>query len=319
MTGIGSLQKVLLAPVFLLLTWTLEVEAGKGDVRPPKGDPFIDPKHDPWNPLKYIASNILTGVAFAIFLVIAISQSLCCWRWGAKWMLAMIIGSYAMALGFGIRFGLHSDPQSLGIYIGQYLFVVLSPCAFIAANYVLLGRLARHLDCVPFLIVPAHLLTRIFVTSDVITFLIQASGGGVSAAANDPHTNLIGSRIFLTGLAIQLASFFTFSVIYIVFLHRVRTNSPGVWTMDSHKGWINDWRTLAGVLVLSCIGILVRSVFRVVEASEGYSGHLTTTESFFYALDTLPLILAVAIYTPFWPGRFIPSIPETRVPDTKEQ
>ena len=27
-------------------------------------NPFADPKHDPYNPLKYIASNALTGVAF---------------------------------------------------------------------------------------------------------------------------------------------------------------------------------------------------------------------------------------------------------------
>lgn len=79
--------------------------------------------------------------------------------------------------------------------------------------------------------------------------------------------------------------------------------------MDRGKVWYEDWRVLAGVLCLSCLGILVRSVFRVVEASEGYAGHLTTTESFFYALDTLPLIFAVAIYTPFWPGRIIQDTP----------
>lgn len=30
-------------------------------------DPFVDPRHDPYNPLKYIASNTLTGIAFCMF------------------------------------------------------------------------------------------------------------------------------------------------------------------------------------------------------------------------------------------------------------
>jgi len=30
----------------------------------PKPDPFKDPTHDPYNPLRYIASNTLTGIGF---------------------------------------------------------------------------------------------------------------------------------------------------------------------------------------------------------------------------------------------------------------
>ena len=30
----------------------------------PPTDPFLDPKNDPYNPLKYIASNTLTAIAF---------------------------------------------------------------------------------------------------------------------------------------------------------------------------------------------------------------------------------------------------------------
>ena len=46
-------------------------------------------------------------------------------------------------------------------------------------------------------------------------------------------------------------------------------------------------------------------MFRTVELSEGFQGHLTTTEIYFYVLDVLPLVIALAIYIPFWPGRFI--------------
>ena len=79
----------------------------------------------------------------------------------------------AFAIGFGARFGLNKQPESRGIYILEYLFIVLAPCAFIAANYVLLGRLASHLDCSKYLLVPARRITLIFIASDISTFLIQ--------------------------------------------------------------------------------------------------------------------------------------------------
>jgi hypothetical protein len=47
----------------------------------------------------------------------------------------------------------------------------------------------------------------------------------------------------------------------------------------------------------------------VIELSQGFEGHIATVEALFYALDTLPLFLAIAVYVPFWPGRFIAPIP----------
>ena len=51
------------------------------------------------------------------------------------------------------------------------------------------------------------------------------------------------------------------------------------------------------------------------ELSQGYQGHLATTEAFFYALDSLPLLVAIAVYVPFWPARMIPTIDVVGKPD----
>ncbi|KAF8812497.1 RTA1-like protein [Phlegmacium glaucopus] len=273
--------------------------------RPSDPFTFTDPKDDPFNPLKYIASNVLTGVAFSLIMLVALLQTWCIVRWGAKWMLSMTIGAYFFALGIGIRFGLHLQPDSKGFYITEYLFVVLSPCAFIAADYVLLGRLAKHLGADQHLIISSRIITRVYIASDVITFLIQAVGGAVSAGATDLKHGLLGSRIFLAGLVAQLVSFASFWFIYSLFLYRIYKYSPEIWTMDKAKPWYNSWRTLGTVLFISCMGILIRSGFRVSELSQGFDGPLTRSESLFYGLDTLPLFIAVLLYIPFWPGRFI--------------
>ncbi|KAJ6628839.1 RTA1 like protein-domain-containing protein [Mycena sp. CBHHK59/15] len=262
-------------------------------------------------------------------------------KWGAKFMLSMVIGCYTFAFGIGTRFGLHIHPESKGIYIAEYLFVVLSPCAFIASEYVLLGRLARYLSCDKHLMVSPRRITIVFISSDITTFLIQASclgiiklihtypicsqavGGSVSIASNTGDVAIVGSHIFLAGLVLQLFSFLTFTCISSVFFYRVRTQEPAVWSRDAPKKWHQDWRALACAMVFSFVGILVRSVYRVAELAQGFAGHLATTESFFYGLDTLPLFIAVATYVLFWPGRFIgdgtPPVPVEKEPRDSDE
>lgn len=109
-----------------------------------------------------------------------------------------------------------------------------------------------------------------------------------------------GAQVFLVGLILQLVSFCIFIGVFAAFLLRLRSHAPLTWSAPR-------WKVLLAAMVLSFVGILVRSVYRVVELSQGFAGALATTESLFYALDTLPLFVAIAVYVPFWPGRFIPS------------
>ncbi|KAF8312247.1 RTA1-domain-containing protein [Clavulina sp. PMI_390] len=313
------------AAQFLVVGFALALVAdAKHDV-PPTTNPFADPKHDLNNPLRYIPSNVLTGISVSLYFIISCTML---WllnksRWSARYMLCVIIGGFCMAFGLAMRFALAKKPDNSGIYIVEYMFVVLSPCAFIAGNYILLGRLSRHLDMGHRLLVSPLKITRIFVISDITTFLIQASGGGLSTS-HQLTTAETGAHIFLAGLALQMASYAFFTCVYLVFLWRCwkseeeQPDGQGrVWTRSCRVGndgallkegeyrWWRDWRALAGALILSCIGILIRSVYRTIELSQGYAGPLATNEATFYGLDTLPLFVAVTIYLPFWPGRFI--------------
>lgn len=53
--------------------------------------------------------------------------------------------------------------------------------------------------------------------------------------------------------------------------------------------------------------IQVRSVYRIAEYAQGYDGYLRTTEAYFYALDSLPLFLAISIWVLVWPPRIVNS------------
>lgn len=107
----------------------------------------------------------------------------------------------------------------------------------------------------------------------------QGNGGSISASAkNDvakaqagakvragsvpcmPHDSLFAhAQLFLAGIALQLISFLFFTLLYLRFLWRIRRYEPQIWSRDAVAGkhWSKDWRSLAGAMVISCIGILV--------------------------------------------------------------
>lgn len=48
----------------------------------------------------------------------------------------------------------------------MYMFVILSPCAFLAADYILLGRIVEYLDAARYLLLPPGKVSWTFVISD---------------------------------------------------------------------------------------------------------------------------------------------------------
>jgi len=134
-----------------------------------------------------------------------------------------------------------------------------------AGDYVLLGRLCRHLKTGSLLIVLSpRRITRIFVVSDITTFLIQALGRSLTTIDN-VNTVLTGSHI-----SVRWAS----TAIGQLCLPRMRLSHIAYESIQKKEGvgdvkgifrrWkamvrrdlsvVRDWRACA--LVLSCIGIL---------------------------------------------------------------
>lgn len=77
------------------------------------------------------------------------------------------------ALGFFLRIAARNSPNSLGLFIIMQLFLVCSPATFLAFNYIVYGRLIEENVGAQYSLIRPSLVARIFVISDVVTFLIQ--------------------------------------------------------------------------------------------------------------------------------------------------
>nr|GAT60314.1 RTA-like protein [Mycena chlorophos] len=219
-----------------------------------------------------------------------------------KFILWLTFGMTAMATGFVLRIIFANDPTNEGKYIGMDLFILLSPCLFLATNYMILSHLVRIF---PQEVVERSLLVRqsrivkIFVWSDVTTFLLQSSGGGLTAMKNVNLAN-IGNKVH-TVVNWQSPTCSSPS----------QKHAPKLWDVQSREPFrvfstqpVEDWRILFYTTCVTCIGILIRSVFRIVEFVGGYNGRVFTHESYFYICDALPLWIAMSLYCFFlWPIR----------------
>jgi hypothetical protein len=79
-------------------------------------------------------------------------------------------------IGYVCRVLAHSHIESVPIYSVQTILILLAPPLYAASIYMVLGRLVAFLRAEKLSIVSVRWMTKIFVTGDVIAFVMQAAG-----------------------------------------------------------------------------------------------------------------------------------------------
>jgi len=111
----------------------------------------------------------------------------------------------------------------------------------------------------------------------------------------DESRQQLGQNILMAGLAINLASFcffFTLIINYEIATRRIV------------RGAKRQYAAVVYAAMFSQILLIGRSIYRVIEFQQGYFSPIATTEIYFYFFDTFLMILATAIYVPFFPPAF---------------
>ncbi|KAF8597911.1 hypothetical protein BDV93DRAFT_561867 [Ceratobasidium sp. AG-I] len=257
---------------------------------------------EPKNPLGYIPSTGLALMFGSVYLLTVGVFIILARRWWARYMLTIMISAFVYAAGLYTRIIFKNNVHSLGLFIVMNMLTVLSPCGFIATVYMLLGRLAIHLEAEDLLLIKPNLITKLFLTSDIITLIVQGAAGSMVASSNI-DTAKLGTKsieLFLYGLIIQLVSFTLYMFVFASFVYRVKSQRSKQW-LYRPDGIRRHWLALVIAMAISCVGILIRSIFRTAENAEGFGGKLASSEGHFYALDCLPLWIAITVFALAWP------------------
>lgn len=204
---------------------------------------------------------------------------------GTKWTLTLPIAELTMTIGFVLRLVCRNNPDSIGLFAVCNLLVVLSPAAFLAFVYLAFSRLLRitlppaktHSVKQP----KRRKIGTFFIWSDIVTFLIQASGGGLQVSDS---SKAIGDKIFLVGVSLQCASYIFF--LGITFFYHVKESRQETLTRTT--------RIFLLAIYLASIGVIVRSVYRIIEMAGGYTGHIYRTEREFINLASSSSFLQTA-------------------------
>ncbi|CAI7633266.1 unnamed protein product [Penicillium crustosum] len=196
--------------------------------------------------------------------------------------------------GYGGRAAAHHDTGSIIPYAIQNVFLLLGPTLFAASIYMVLGRIIRCLHAESHSLIRINWLTKVFVSGDVLSFLIQGGAAGLMVSGSNSK---MGSNIVVVGLLIQVMMFCFFILTSVIFEIRMYRR-PTAKTFAGGLDWKKHLRTLYALSAL----VLIRSVFRVFEYAAGSNGYLMEHEWPIYVFDALLMFSVMVIWAIWHPG-----------------
>lgn len=142
-------------------------------------------------------------------------------------------------------------------------------------------------------------------TSDFLSLVLQAAGGGIADTASDEQKELkrTGINIMIAGLVLQAISLTVFLAVSLDFFLRVR--SRGTDNSSPERNAVRSrfvFKAFLAALLLATLAILARSIFRAAELWEGFEGKLWNSERDFMILDGAMVALAVLLLSFLHPG-----------------
>lgn len=139
----------------------------------------------------------------------------------AAYYIPVMIGAMIEVGAYGVRAASVKQPDSIPLYAVSSSLVVIAPVFICASLYILIGRLIRSNrnagdsrdknGAVQFGKVSSSWIPGLFVASDVISLLMQASGSAIGGS-NDwkGQQKDVGVDVLIAGLALQLVTFSLF-------------------------------------------------------------------------------------------------------------
>ncbi|KAI0363895.1 RTA1-domain-containing protein [Pilatotrama ljubarskyi] len=265
---------------------------------------------------------IIFVILYSVSTLLHIWQST---RSRAWWLLpTIVLAGSAEIVGWVARTISSNDPTVRMPYIIQVSILVLAPTPLVAALFIGFGRVSDRLGAEYSRLRP-QLYSKIFLTCDITSLMIQGGGGGIAAGAtNDPSKIRLGSNIILGGLFIQIIAMTIFVACMCEYAYRRATDRPfrKPEVMSYREAGVpairriltRPMKMLIAGICLATIFIYIRSVYRIIEFLNGFDGSIAHNQTLFDLFDGMLVTLAMYTLNVMHPGQLLKATAEPEPP-----
>jgi len=264
------------------------------------------PQSDDNNPYGYVPTEWICALFVALYsltTIIHLGQTV---RYRLWFLLPTVcLGGVTEILGWAGRLWSSKNPDALNPFLMQIVTTIIAPTPLIAANFIILGELIRRLGSKYSRLSPKW-YSILFVSADIISLVVQAVGGAKASTAAKNHTDAEpGGRIMLGGIAFQLACISIYMILALEFIVRYLWDLPvrnaEMLSFETHALTRKIKLLLVGLTFGSTV-IFIRSIYRTIELTDGWSGRIIATQVYFNVLDGGMITLAFFCMNIFHPG-----------------
>jgi len=269
-------------------------------------------------PYNYVPTEsvcIFFVVLFSVSTVVHIAQA---FRFRLWWLFptAVLCGLLEI-LGWSGRLWSSRNPTLHKAFVMQISTTILAPTPFIAASFIILGRITKRLGP-QYCRLSFKWYTILFISCDIIALIVQSIGGGI-ASTTQP---VLGGNIMLGGIVLQLVVLALYTALATEFLIRFNADRPRRYIRESGvshpRGTVDKpMKYMLSAMAVMVILLVIRSIYRTIELSDGWTGTVISTQWLFDVFDGAMVVLAMFTLSLFHPGVLLPG-PDKLEADTGE-
>ncbi|KAF2468914.1 uncharacterized protein BDR25DRAFT_304838 [Lindgomyces ingoldianus] len=252
----------------------------------------------------YYPSFALAVIFCGLFLLTTVLHIFQAFYYKKGFCAVIIMGALWEVASFILRVLGTKDQQKRFYASNSFLLFTLAPLWINAFVYMVAGRLI-------FCFVPsrkvfgikATWIGKLFVVFDIISFIIQLSGGLMISPGASEANKQNGLHIYQAGIGAQQGFVVMFIVVMIGF-HK------SMYDLEK-TGWRDNlgrkWKLMIWLLYLILLLITIRIIYRLAEYLLGLddSNPLPNHEVYMYVLDAVPMFVSLAILNIMHPGRVL--------------
>jgi hypothetical protein len=206
---------------------------------------------------------------------------------------------------------MYNNPySSLGFEI-QICCLIISPAFMSAGIYLTLKHVVINFGTAWSRLPPVW-YTRIFITGDIFSLVLQGAGGGIAATA-DPDSSLldVGTNLMIAGVVLQVVLLAIFGALLTEYTIRT-SKRRGQLSSEAmtlfHK---TSFRCFIFAIIVGYMGIFIRCVYRIPELTGGWRSEIMRNEAEFIVLEGVMIVISVLVLTVFHPGYCFPALGNT--------